>query len=314
MSELIPVRVTRVSSETADIRLIELSPLGDDALPPWDPGAHIDVHLPGLVRQYSLIGPQGGAAYRIGVLRDAQSRGGSRYLHEEVRTGDELRIGRPRNLFPLTNGTAPAILIGGGIGITPLLAMAERLRQEEGNWHLHYCVRSRDRLAFVDAMAAFGDRVTIHVDEEAGGPPDLARLIKEAPSGTHFYCCGPAVMLSAFAAAAAGLPQQRVHIERFAAVVPEGDSCTEEFELVLSRSGRTLRVPEHQSILETLEANGIEAPWSCRLGVCGECRTTVLEGACDHRDSVLSEAERSSQDVILICCSRARTPRLVLEL
>jgi ferredoxin-NADP reductase len=314
MSELIPVRVTRVSSETADIRLIELSPIGGDALPTWDPGAHIDVHLPGLVRQYSLIGLQGGTTYQIGVLRDLQSRGGSRYLHEDLQTGDVLRIGRPRNNFPLTNGMAPAILIGGGIGITPLLVMAERLRREESNWHLHYCVRSRDRLAFVDAMAAFGDRVTFHVDEEAGGPPDLARFINEAPSGAHFYCCGPTVMLTAFAAATASLSAERVHTERFAAVAPEGDSCTEEFDLVLSRSGRTLRVPQHQSILETLEANGIESPWSCRLGVCGECRTTVLEGTCDHRDSVLSDAERSSQEVILICCSRARTPQLVIEL
>ncbi|QIY65517.1 2Fe-2S iron-sulfur cluster-binding protein [Streptomyces sp. RPA4-2] len=284
-------------------------PLGED-LPGWEPGAHIDVVLgPGLERQYSLCGdPADRGAWRIAVLREPHGRGGSSYVHERVDAGDRVRVRGPRNHFALA--PAPRYrFVAGGIGITPILPMLAAAQAAGAQWTLLYGGRTRDSMAFVRELSRYGDRVTIAPQDECG-LLDLDSVLSGVPGGTLVYCCGPGPLLDAVEERC---PSGLLHVERFRpkAQEPAGD---DEFEVVLSRSGRTLTVPADASVLDTVRGAGVEVLFSCTEGTCGTCETDVLEGTPDHRDSVLTDAERAAGETMLICVSRCRGKRLVLDL
>ncbi len=313
-SRTIRVRVSGVREAARNIRIYEFFPLDGAALPAADAGSHIDLHLPnGLVRQYSLLiaGPTTDR-YSVGIKRDEHSRGGSRYIHENFKVGDMLAISLPRNNFPLAEDAGSSILIAGGIGITPIWSMLQRLRSLGRPWSLHYSSRSRDDAAFAAELSPF-ETAHLHFDDEADGRLlDIQRIIADAPPDAHLYCCGPKPMLEAFEGAAAGRPKERIHVEYFSA---KGDVASAGgFTVELAQSGKVIEVPPGSTILEALNAAGIDAMFSCQEGVCGACITTVISGIPDHRDTVLTDRERANNDRITICCSGSKSPRLVLDL
>ncbi|HEY3737524.1 MAG TPA: PDR/VanB family oxidoreductase [Jatrophihabitans sp.] len=281
------------------------------ALPEWQPGAHIDLMLPdGRVRQYSLCGSDG-AAWNVAVLNAPDGRGGSAWIHDNIHEGDVIRIRGPRNKFPL----APAqryVFIAGGIGITPIIAMVRELEQRgNSNWRLTYGGRSRSSMAFLDELEAMGEQVTVTPQDESG-LIDIQVALGQPQIGTAVYCCGPEPLLQAIDRACRSWPPGTLHVERFTPVEIDtaGDSA---FEVVAERSGITLTVPASVSILDALADQGVYVATSCGEGVCGTCETKVLEGEVDHRDSLLSEQERAANTVMMVCCSRARGARLVLD-
>jgi len=309
------VRLQSIAYATRDILVYEFVRPEGGPLPAVDAGAHVDVHLPnGITRSYSLL--HAGEApdrYVVGVKRDPNSRGGSRYMHEELRVGALLDLSGPRNHFPLAEQAAHTVLIAGGIGITPILCMAERLEQIGASFELWYASRSRADLAFLPELARFGARVRLHVDDEASAVLDMAAIVASAPADAHFYCCGPGPMLAAYEAAAASRAPDTVHLERFGASQPlpaGGDG----FVVALARSGIELRVPTDATLLQVLTSNGIAIDSSCEAGICGCCEVAVLEGEVDHRDEVLTPAQRAGNRSMMVCCSRAKGTRLVLDL
>jgi ferredoxin-NADP reductase len=284
-------------------------PLGEP-LPAWEPGAHIDVVLgPGLERQYSLCGdPADRAAWRIAVLREPDGRGGSAYVHERLAREDTVRVRGPRNHFALL--PAPRYrFVAGGIGITPVLPMLAAAEAAGAEWSLLYGGRTRASMAFTGELSRYGDRVTIAPQDEVG-LLDLASVLDALPEGTLVYCCGPGPLLDAVEARC---PAAALHVERFQPKAQETGGDT-EFEVELARSGRTLTVPADVSVLDTVRAAGVEVLFSCTEGTCGTCETDVLDGTPDHRDSVLSDEEREAGETMLICVSRCRGKRLVLDL
>ncbi|MEV6738222.1 PDR/VanB family oxidoreductase [Streptomyces sp. NPDC051104] len=284
-------------------------PLGEE-LPAWEPGAHVDVLLgPGLERQYSLCGdPADRQAWRIAVLREADGRGGSAHVHEQVREGDKVRVRGPRNHFPL-HPSPRYRFIAGGIGITPILPMLAAAEAAGAEWTLLYGGRTRRSMAFTAELERYGDRVTVAPQDETG-LLDLASVLDDVPDGTLVYCCGPGPLLDAVEGRC---PAGTLRVERFQPKEqPAGDDG--EFEVVLAQSGRTLTVPPHVSVLDTVRDAGVEVLFSCTEGTCGTCETDVLEGTPDHRDSVLTEEERESGETMMICVSRCRSGRLVLDL
>jgi len=305
------VTVAAIDRPAQDVALLTLtSPSG--ALPPWTPGAHIDLILDddgdATTRQYSLCGPlTDPGSYRIAVLKAPESRGGSTAVHG-LREGDTVRIRGPRNHFPLV--TAPRYLfVAGGIGITPILPMIEEADVAGADWSLHYGGRSRASMAFCPELARHGDRVHLVPQDEAG-LLDLAGILGATPPGTVVYCCGPEPLLAAMEQACT---QHVLHLERFSAKPRDETTQDESFDLVLQRSGRTLRVPPDQTVLETMRAAGVSVLASCLEGTCGTCEQGVLDGEVDHRDSVLDEDEQAANDCMMVCVSRARGPRLVLD-
>jgi vanillate O-demethylase ferredoxin subunit len=305
------IRVIRYEAE--GVLSFELTSVSGQALPDFAPGAHIDVHLPGgLVRQYSLIQASNGRHYVIAVGRDRASRGGSRWLHEQARPGQVLTISAPRNTFPLVTEAAGAVLFAGGIGITPIRAMAHHLQAEGVPWRLYYAARGRASAAFADEFLSFGEAVRLHLDDEAEALLDIAAAVAAAPEGVHLYCCGPEPMIAAFLEAAKDRAPDHVHVEHFGALAPLANDGGLVIEL--ARSGRVIEVAADQTILEAVLAAGVSAPSSCRNGVCGTCETRVLAGVPDHRDLILSEAEKDAGETMMICCSRAKSPRLTLDL
>jgi tetrachlorobenzoquinone reductase len=311
--ETLAVRLRSLAYEAPGVLSFELEALPGERLPAFAAGAHVDLHLPGgLVRQYSLTNASDGRRYAVAVALDKTGRGGSRWLHEQARVGEILRISPPRNTFALAEDASCSVLIAGGIGVTPVLAMARRLQALGRPWRVHYAARSRQAAPLLDALAELGGDVRPHFDDEQARMLDVAALVRAAPAGAHLYCCGPAGMIAAFEEAAAGRPADQVHVERFgAAPVAPGAG---DFEIELARSGLTLAVPPDRTILDVVLAAGVAAPNACRNGVCGTCETRVLAGVPDHRDLILSEAERASGSSLMICCSRALTPRLRLDL
>lgn len=316
------VRVARKWQEAEGIWGFELADPGGGHLPGFSAGAHVDVRVPGgLVRQYSLcrqVSESG--SYEIAVLREPASRGGSRALCEAVLEGDLLEISEPRNHFPLHPVSGGhSLLFAGGIGITPILCMAERLAAIDASFELHYCSRTRARMAFHDRLAgaAFASRVAFHFDD---GPDyqklDLPRALSGAAPHRHLYICGPAGFLEAVrrGAAAARWPDSQIHFEYFS---PPPDPVAHEagsFEVVLASTGRSISVGENESVVDALARIGIDIPVSCQQGVCGTCLTRIIEGEPDHRDYFLNTEERAANDQFLPCCSRAKTKRLVLDL
>ena len=315
----ITLRVAAKRTAAEDICALELRHPEGAALPAFSAGAHIDLHLgEGLVRQYSLAGdPADTSRYLLGVLREPASRGGSAAVHDRLREGDLLGASLPRNHFPLHAQAPHSLLLAGGIGITPLLSMAEQLHREGRGFELHYCTRSAARTAFVERLgeAAWASRAHLHHDD--GPQPqrlDLPGLLRASRPDTHLYVCGPRGFIDWVLRSArdAGWDETRLHREYFAGAEdasPGGDA----FEVELSSSGRVVRVEPAQTIVQALAAAGIDLPTSCEQGVCGTCLTRVLAGTPEHRDSYLTDEERARNDQILPCCSRALSARLLLD-
>jgi ferredoxin-NADP reductase len=314
MSEILQLRVTALVWKSAAVRAIELRDRQGSSLPPFTAGSHVDLHLPtGLVRSYSLTNRQGDTdRYLLGIARDPTSRGGSSFIHDQLRLGDILQVGAPRNLFPLDEQAPASVLIAGGIGVTPMVSMTARLAELGRDWTLYYAVRSRPDAAFLSDLEDYGDRIHLHCDDEQGGVLDLAPISASAPPDAHFYCCGPNPMMQVFAELTRDVNPVRVHVEHFspvAAAAVEGGFLVE-----LARSRRTIAVPQGSTILEALANAGVVVPSSCRRGVCGTCETRVLAGTPDHRDSILTAAERAAGRTMMICCSGSRSERLVLDI
>lgn len=313
--EKIQVRLQTIAYATQDIQVYQFVRPDGGSLPAFTPGAHVDVHLPnGMTRSYSLL--DAGLArdhYLIGVKRDPKSRGGSRYMHEHLRVGMTLSLSPPRNHFPLTEDAAHTVLIAGGIGITPILCMAQRLDRLGASWELWYACRSQADVAFLPELLRFGCRVHLHLDEAAKTILDIPAIIAAAPAGAHFYCCGPSPMLTAYEAAASVRAPDTVHLERFGAA-PAFTTTGDGFIVQLARSGIELHVPTESTLLEVLTNHGISIDSSCQAGICGCCEVAVLDGEVDHRDEVLTASARASHKSMMACCSRAKSARLVLDL
>jgi vanillate O-demethylase ferredoxin subunit len=305
--------------ETDDIVRLELRDAAGKPLPPFTAGAHIDLEVaPELVRQYSLCNSPGERhRYVLGILRENQSRGGSRAVHDRLQSGQTIRIRGPRNHFALEPDAGRYILFAGGIGVTPLLAMAEDLAAAGKHFELHYCTRSQARAAFAERLnaAAFSSHVHFHYDD---GPGDqrlnIDRVLAERDESTHIYVCGPAPFIEFVLnqARTRGWNDTTLHREFFAPaaapVVPGG-----EFEIQLKSTGQVFIVPADRTIVQVLEEAGITVAVSCEQGVCGTCLTRVLEGVPEHRDEFLTDAEHRSNDQMTLCCSRARSRRLLLD-
>ncbi|WP_066709921.1 PDR/VanB family oxidoreductase [Curvibacter delicatus] len=314
------VRVARKAVEAQDIVTLELVATDGSALPAFGAGAHVDVQLPGgITRQYSLCNdPQETHRYLIGVLRDPASRGGSKAVHDLVKEGDVLQISTPKNHFPLAHDAKKSLLLGGGIGITPILCMAERLANTGADFELHYATRSPERTAFRERIAksGFADKVAFHFDDGAAAQKlDLAQLLVKPEAGTHLYVCGPKGFMDAVlnTAREKGWPEEQLHYEFFGATVEKSDSDA-SFEIKLASSGRIVMVPKDKTVTQALAEAGVEIMMSCEQGVCGTCLTRVLEGVPDHKDSYLTPEEQAANDQFLPCCSRSKTPQLVLDL
>ncbi len=301
------------------VTLTLADPTGAD-LPEWAPGAHIDLIMtPSLVRQYSLCGDTANRGeWQVGVLLDPDSRGGSQFVHDKLHEGTTVRVRGPRNHFPLV-GSSRYLFIAGGIGITPLVPMIAAAEAAGADWRLLYGGRTRSSMAFVDNLQRYGDRVSVCARDAQDGAnfrANLGSALAEPGENTLVYCCGPEGLLSAVEDACKTWPPDSLHIERFSAKALEEPSpgALETFEVECQRSGMTLTVPPDKSIYQVCEEAGVDVLGSCMEGVCGTCECDVLEGEPDHRDSVLNDAEKARNDVMMTCVSRSRSERLVLDL
>jgi ferredoxin-NADP reductase len=308
--ELVILR-RRVAAE--GVMVLELGDAHRKLLPRWSPGAHIDLRLAnGLVRQYSLCGDPAHECWKIGVLMEPGSRGGSTFIHNELREGTTVGARGPRNHFALVERAAYRF-VAGGIGITPLLPMIVTVERAGADWRLLYGGRTRDSMAFVDVLARYGEHVEIHPQDEYG-LLDLDAALADLTAEEAVYCCGPEPLLGAVEALLGDHPAGSLHVERFAPKDIAIDRAGRPFEVEFSRSGLRTTVAPGQTILAAAEEAGIGVPCSCTEGICGTCETVVLEGEIDHRDSVLAPDERAANTVMMICVSRARSSRLVLDL
>lgn len=313
------VRIKRISFETESVNSYELvTPAGGD-LVAFTAGSHIDLHLSnGMIRSYSLVNdPCELNRYVIAVNKDAASRGGSRFVHETMQAGNIITISHPQNNFVLEENTAHSVLIAGGIGITPLLAMIRRLEALGRSWELFYAARTRVTAAFLEELKALRPDVqkNIHMNfdqEPSGRMLDLAAIVRDAPDGAHLYCCGPVPMLEAFEAATVGRPAEQVHVEYFKA--REKPAAEGGFEVKLARSNQTIKVEAGKTILDALLDAGIAVSYACTEGVCGTCETRVIEGIPDHCDLFLGKAEQAANNTMMICCSGSKSGTLVLDL
>lgn len=318
MSDL-TVKVLSKRQEAQDIASFELGREDGGPLPAFSAGSHVDVHVPGgLVRQYSLCNDAGEThRYRIAVLRDARTRGGSAGMHDTVKEGDLITISEPRNHFPLVHAQR-TVLLAGGIGITPLLCMAQRLHAIEAEFDLHYCTRSADRTAFRDEILAspFAGRVKFHFDDgDQKQKLDLLDALGKQDPGTHLYVCGPTGFIEHVTQTAQGLgwTAGQIHMEYFGAA-PQDTTGDRPFEVKLASNGKLVPVAADQTVVQALAAHGVEVLTSCEQGVCGTCITRVLDGECDHRDLYFTDEEKARHDQFTPCCSRAKSSVLVLDL
>jgi vanillate O-demethylase ferredoxin subunit len=314
---LIELRLRQIRLEAEGIVSYEFVSATQQPLPAFTAGSHIDLHLTGeMVRSYSLVNaPSDAGRYVIAVQRDAEGRGGSKWMHSAPRVGDLMRAAPPGNDFPLAEEAAQSIFIAGGIGITPVMSMLHRLGALGRRWRLHYAARSPKETAYLDelrAMAGERGELDLCFGSSRIDRLDIAAIVRDAAPDAHLYCCGPARMIDAFIAACAPRAPHTVHFERFGATA---EAATEGgYELVLHRSDRRLAVAPGKTILDTLLDHAIDVPYACTAGVCGTCRTQVLSGLPDHRDDFLSAEEKQANDAIMICCSGSRSKTLVLDL
>jgi len=297
-----------------EVVLLTLAHADGIALPAFSAGAHIDLHLTeDLIRPYSLCGdPQDRQHYQLGILKDGNSQGGSLAVHA-LREGDAITVSEPRNLFTLDERAGHSLLIGGGIGITPMLAMAAELHAAGRSFTLHYCARSRGQAAFVAQLesAPYAGQVYLHFSDQQR--LNLDAVLSDVPPNTHVYVCGPTRLMDAVndGAKRQGYAAENVHQECFSAEVQTGGAA---FDVVAATSGITVQVLEDQTIVEALAQAGLKVNVSCKQGICGSCLTGVLEGEPDHRDSYLTDEEKADGDQILLCCSRSKCGRLVIDL
>ena len=307
--------VERIEEVAEGVRAITLVPADGEAFPAWAPGAHIDLLLPGgVTRQYSLCGDRADSGrWRVAVLREPESRGGSSYVHEQLREGQEIPVVGPRNAFKLVDAKR-YIFIAGGIGITPLIPMIAEVAARGADWHLTYGGRSRESMAFVDELAEHHpDRVDVR-PQDVHGLLDLPAVIGEPDPEAVVYCCGPGPLIDAVEQQCSRWHSGALHVERFRPAEGALDGPMTSFDVVVSSTGQRVTVGEGESIVEALERVDIFVPTSCREGTCGTCETGVLEGIPDHRDSVLSADEREDNELMMLCCSRALTAEIVLDL
>jgi len=295
---------------------LELQSLDNTELPSYEAGAHVDVQIrEGLVRQYSLTGnPNDRSNYRLGILRDENSRGGSVAIHDRIKAGDTVKIGYPRNNFSLVDHAEHTLLFAGGIGITPMLSMAYQLEQQGRSFELHYCAKTDNHLAYRSELLAFGGRVHFHTDDGINEQRlKTADVLSEVSAERHLYVCGPAGFMDHITSIAeqCGWSSSCIHLERFAAEI---DTNGAPFTVVAKKSGRKFDVNPGETIVDGLLAQGIEVPMSCQSGVCGTCLVQVLDGTPDHRDFVQTDFEKASNKRITVCCSRSRTKQLILNI
>lgn len=316
MSEVI---VRDVEQVTPRVKRFTLVSPGGGPMPSFSGGSHIIVRMQDGGQCYSnayslMSSPLDTTSWQIAVRLESPSKGGSRFMHQQVRPGDTLTVSTPNNLFAIDPQARKHLLIAGGIGITPFLSYIPQLEQRQADWQLHYCFHDADSNAFVDELSAspWRERVTIHVSA-LGSRLDLPRLFADLAPDTHVYTCGPAALSGAVKTAAERhkVPASQLHFEQFIVEDKDGD----EFTLVLARSGREFIVPRDMTILQVIEnSNAAKVECLCREGVCGTCETMILEGEADHRDQYFSDEEKACQKSLLICCSRAKGKRLVLDL
>lgn len=315
----VELRVAAIAREAEAILAFELAHPGGAALPAFTAGAHVDVILPnGIRRQYSLCNdPRERHRYIIAVLKETAGRGGSKAMHDGVAVGDRLTVSTPRNNFPLAGDEARFhLLLAGGIGVTPMLAMIAALEARGAAWRMHYCTRGPERTAFAARLAPLiaAGKVRLHHD---GGDPsrglDLKALLAERPAGAHVYYCGPPGFMTGAKAAASHWPAEAVHCEYFTAAEDKpAASANTAFQIRIAKTGQVFDVPADRSIVQVLRANGIAIETDCEEGYCGTCVTPWTAGEPEHRDTVLSEADRKRY--MMICCGRSKTPLLVLDL
>ncbi len=316
MNNLINVTITEREMMSSDVVSLTLSNVNGSPLPAFSAGAHINVHVnDNTIRQYSLCSdPIETAFYRLGILKDPKSRGGSIAIHEQLKVGDTITITEPDNLFPLDMTADHSILAGGGIGITPMIAMAYALKAVDKSFDLHYCVRSHKEVAFLDELQRdFGEALKVHCDD-LGDEQRLNPTVDfgEAVAGTHVYTCGPSGFMDWIMGSARdiGFKDKNIHFEYFNIEI---DSTGEAFTVIAEQSGKTISVSATQTIVAALSEAGIKVEVSCEQGICGTCILDVLEGEPDHRDHFLTDDEKADNDQIAVCCSRSKSSTLVLD-
>lgn len=321
MSEL-RLKVVKTEAKTPQIRGLTLAAADGGTLPGFSAGSHIRVQLPdGDDRPYSLVNadPSTDATkapehYRLGVRLEEESEGGSKFMHA-LKEGDTLTATGPKNDFKLVASDAPVVLVAGGIGVTPIISMAAELRAAGRPFHFHYTGRSRPLMAFVDEIEAVcGDALTVYCDDESDNCIDLKKLVDACDTAGHIYVCGPRGMIEATREIAhdAGFAKDHVHFELFDKPAKTGDEAA--FEVEISSTGQVFTIPPDKSIIDVLEAEGVDLLYDCQRGDCGICQTTVLEGIPEHRDVILTDEERAANNVMQICVSRAKSGKLVLDL
>lgn len=314
---VLQLRLRQIRWEAQDICSYAFESANAQALPAFTPGAHIGLRLPtGQVRRYSLLGlPSDQGVYAVAVQRQAQGRGASRWLHDQARVGMVLEAEGPSNDFALCEEADSSVFIAGGIGLTPMLSMIARLEALGRPWTLHCATRSRARTAFADVLTAFDKgRGWVHwaVGDECSERLQIEQIVTAAPAAAHLYCCGPAGMVDDFVSATRGRPPHSVHLERFGA---SQEAATDKgYEVVLARSGGRVQVNPGQSMLDALLDADVQVPYACSNGICGTCLTPVLQGTPDHRDAFLTDEERRLGRSVLVCCSGALSPEIVLDL
>ena len=317
MTELYSVTVSKRHVEAGNVVVLELSSANEKALPAIQAGAHIDLHLPnGLVRQYSLCqNPKQQGVFRLGILRDENSRGGSVSAFDDIQEGMQLQVSAPKNLFPLADAQH-SVLVGGGIGITPLITMAYQLLEQDASFELHYCGASANSCAFVDEIrqGSLAPYTTFHFKAEGASHREFFdQAIRDIELNSHIYTCGPNGFMDWIInlAQSRGFAADHVHKEYFQVEI---ETSGDAFEVVAQQSGKVIQVAAEETILQALAREGIKIDLSCEQGVCGTCMCDVIEGEPDHRDVYFTDEEKASNEQILVCCSRSKSPRLVLDI
>lgn len=308
-AQAVAARVRTMTLEAEGVLSLELEPI-DGSIADWAPGAHIDVQLAdGPVRQYSLCGDPAGGRYRIAVLLEEHSRGGSKAVHERLRPGDTVTLKGPRNHFALEDAER-YLFVAGGIGITPMLPMLRAAQQRGADWHLVYLGSKRERMAFLEELSQFDPGAVTIVPRDEGERADLAAILDAHPEAV-IYACGPERMLDALQGLTQDRPD-RLHLEYFSAPEVEYEPGG-AFAIRLARTGVELPVEPEQSVLEVMRSAGVEVLTDCEEGICGSCETRIIAGEAEHRDFVLTSQEREKQDCMMVCVSRAACPLLVLD-